>query len=142
MAWGESEQAAQEWLTAVLQEYQSGTGELQTVISPLRQFLMTRYSHIQSVLDLNNALLNLAVVTGQEALDATPSPACRLPPPPSDAGASADPDAGVEGDDEEVQRILREAQEGARDAGPLAPTDAATHVDGGRVNPAPPRVRR
>ena len=142
VAWGESEQAAQEWLTAVLQEYQSGTGELQTVISPLRQFLMTRYSHIQSVLDLNNALLNLAVVTGQEALDATPSPACRLPPPPSDAGASADPDAGVEGDDEEVQRILREAQEGARDAGPLAPTDAATHVDGGRVNPAPPRVRR
>lgn len=142
LAWGDSEQAAQEWLTAMLQEYQSGSGELQSVISPLRQFLTTRYSHISAIHDLNNALLNLSVVTGQEEFDATPSPACRLPPAPTREGdAAAEADATQEGDDEEIQRILREAQQDA-DAGALAPVDAATHVDVRRMNPAPPRVRR
>lgn len=135
-AWGESEAAAEEWLSAMLQEYQSGSGELQQVISPLRQFLTARASHIQATHDLNVALLNLTVTTGQEEFDPRPSPRCAQQ---IAAAAAADAstetstaDASAEEDDE-LARILREAQAGGgADAG----------VDGGALNPATPSGRR
>ncbi|MFO0627783.1 MAG: TolC family protein [Polyangiales bacterium] len=147
-AWGESEAAAEEWLSAVLQEYQSGIGELQQVISPLRQFLTARFSHLQAMHDLNGALLNLAVTTGQESFDARPSARCarQTPATQGDASVAAPVDASAEEEDE-LARILREAQQGPAasvDAGAPAGADVPAVRDAAparpRVNPAaPPR---
>lgn len=147
-AWGESESAAEEWLSAVLQEYQSGTGELQQVISPLRQFLTARFSHLQAIHDLNVALLNLSVTTGQEGFEARPSSQCarQAPAAQSDASVAAPVDASAEEEDE-LARILREAQSAPAasvDAGTPPAADAPPARDATparpRVNPAaPPR---
>jgi hypothetical protein len=148
-AWGESEAAAEEWLSAVLQEYQSGTGELQQVIAPLRQFLTARFSHLQAMHDLNGSLLNLAVTTGQEGFDARPSPRCarQAPALQGDASVVAPVDASAEEEDE-LARILREAQSapgetvdaGAPTGGDVPPTRDVSPARP-RVNPAAP-VRR
>lgn len=140
-AWGESEAAAEEWLSAVMQEYQSGSGELQQVIAPLRQFLTARFSHIQAIFDLNVALLNLDVTTGQEEFDARPSAQCAQTTSQArgDAATTVGVDASVEEEDE-LARILREAQAGAEDAGVAEPRDAAS--DGARLNPTTPSLRR
>jgi outer membrane protein TolC len=140
-AWGESEVAAEEWLSAVLLEYQSGSGELQQVISPLRQFLTTRFSHIQAMYDLNLAVQGLSVTTGHDELDGTPSPRCAAPSPDpavDDAASTTTPEVN----DDEVARILREAQSPPPDAGPPGAVDAGARPDASRMNPMAGRVRR
>lgn len=127
-AWDESERAGYEWFTAIFTEYQAGTGELSSVISPLRQYLTARFSHLQAIYDLDVSLANLAQVTGDPELDGAPEPAC-LHPAAEAPSSTDDADAGVS--ESEIDRILRESQ-GDLDAGaPTAPVDAG-RGDGGR----------
>lgn len=128
-AWDESERAGYEWFTAIFTEYQAGTGELSSVISPLRQYLTARFSHLQAVYDLDVALANLAQVTGDPDLAGAPDPACVHPvetsPPEADAGVS----------ESEIDRILRESL-GEDDAGtPEAHPDAGRSDVPRGVNP-------
>ncbi|MFO0602994.1 MAG: TolC family protein [Polyangiales bacterium] len=133
--WGDAERENYEWFTSVFQEYQAGTGEASAIISPLRQYLQSRASHLQAVSDLNTALAQLAQVTGRDAMDGAPSTHCARP-----AEAAPDTDAGVS--DEEIEALLGQAAEEGADAG--APTDdVATDVaTGGRRDAVTDQPRR
>jgi outer membrane protein TolC len=123
--WGEAERENYEWFTSVFQEYQAGTGEASAIIAPLRQYLQSRASHLQAVSDLNQALAQLAQVTGREAMDGAPAEACARP-----ATAPADPDAGVS--EAEIEALLGESAEASGDAGvdgASVATDVATGED-------------
>lgn len=113
--WADAEREGFEWFTSVFQEYQAGTGEVSSIITPLRQYLQARASHLQSVYDFNVALAQITQVTGREELPGGPDEACVRP------AAAADDDAGVS--DEEMNAILN---------GALAADDAgAEEVDAG-----------
>lgn len=120
--YGLAEAEGYEWFTAVFQEYEAGTGELSSIITPLRQYLQMRFSHLQTVHDYNVALAQLAMATGRDELPGRPDPACVSP---TTVASPSDTDGGVS--EEEINRILNESL-GGEDASVSAPPprDAAT----------------
>lgn len=124
--WGLAEREGYEWFTSVFQEYQAGTGEVSAIITPLRQYLQARASHLEAVSDLNTALAQLAQVTGREAMEGAPAETCARP-----AAVTDDTDAGVS--DEEIEALLHATAE--EDAGvDVVASDVAT---GGRRDAVP-----
>ena len=138
--WGEAEHEAFEWFSSVFQEYQAGTGEASSIISPLQQYLLKRASHLQAAHDFNVALAQLAQATGRFEMPGSPDPSCAAPV----VDTSLD-DAGVS--EEEIERIMNGtlddagAEPEAIDAGVDASSDAGVDVrrDAGRR--APVRAR-
>ncbi len=123
---GRQERWGFQWFTSVFQQFQSGALEIGDVLIPLRQYLTARAGHIQSINDLDTALSQLAMVTGQADLDAHPDEECALPaaaPGPADAAVPGDAE-GVSDDD--IEAILRASE--AVEAPPVvdagAPADA------------------
>mgnify|MGYP000893567600 CR=1 FL=1 len=116
--WGEAEREGYAWFTSVFQEYQSGVGEASSIISPLRQYLQARASHLSATHEFNTALAQLAQVTGREAMEGAASRECTRPAP-----APEDTDAGVS--DEEIEALLASSAE--EDAG--LDLDAAVAAD-------------
>ena len=99
-----------QWFTSVFTQFQSGAVEVGDILSPLRQYLGARAGHIQSIYDLNTALSQLAMVTGEADLSGAPADDCRAPiaaPPSTDAGSGVG-DGGTEEDD--IEAILRASQ--------------------------------
>jgi hypothetical protein len=99
-----------QWFTSVFTQFQSGAVEVGDILSPLRQYLGARAGHIQSIYDLNTALSQLAMVTGEADLSGAPADDCRAPiaaPPSTDAGAGV-AEGGTEEDD--IEAILRASQ--------------------------------
>jgi outer membrane protein, multidrug efflux system len=128
--WGEAEREGFEWFSSVFQEYQAGTGEVSAIISPLRQYLQARASHLQAVYDFNVALAQLTQATGRGEMPGAPDPACVRPPV---ADTLDDGDAGIS--EEELERIMNaslddagaaiEAEDASRDAGSEVRVDAS-----------------
>jgi len=130
-SYGEAESEAYAWFTSVFTAYQSGVGEVATLILPLREYLTSRFNHLQALHDLAVARSQLALVTAHEQMDGRPAASCGLPPAEAtDAGEETD--AAVP--DDEVERLLRESAEPEVDAGGVATPVAA---DAGPLNAQP-----
>ena len=123
-----------QWFTAVFTQFQAGAVEVSDLLSPLRQYLTARAGHIQAINELDAALSQLAMVTGQSDMDGAPSEECRAaatttPSPGAPAGGA---DGGVSEDD--IEAILRASQAveppAAVDAGVRRPV-----ADGGIARP-------
>lgn len=138
-AYAEAEAEAYAWFTSVFTAYQSGVGEVSAFVSPLREYLTSRFNHLQALHDLAVGRSQLALVTGSEAMEGRVSATCGLPPlETTDAGG--DTDAAVP--DEEVERLLRESAEPDVDAGVDARAMATPVAsDAGAVNAQPGLVR-
>ncbi len=137
-AYAEAESEAYAWFTSVFTAYQSGVGEVATLILPLREYLSARFNHLQALHDLAVARSQLALVTAHEVMEGRPAASCGLPPA-EEADAGSETDAAVP--DDEVERLLRESAQPESDAGTVATPVAA---DGGPVNAHPEgsRLRR
>lgn len=99
-----------QWFTAVFTQFQSGAVDVGDILGPLRQYLTARAGHIQAISDLNGALSQLAMVTGQADIEGAPTDDCRPPtvaPQTSDAAVG-----GADGGDPEsdIDAILRASQ--------------------------------
>lgn len=121
-----------QWFTSVFQQFQSGAVEVADLLSPLRQYLTARAGHIQSIHELDTALSQLAMVTGQADIEGAPDADCRAPaaaPPGADAATG---EGGGGASDEDIEAILR-ATEGSD--GPAAVDAGAGRRDGGIARP-------
>lgn len=127
-AWAQGERVAYEWFTAVFTEYQAGASEVSTIVIPLQRYLTTRYSHLESMHDLDVALAQLAQAVGDPDVDARPDPECAA------AVEATAPAPAV--DESEVERILRESLGEGGDAGVAATPDASAEGRGATQSPA------
>jgi len=111
----------------VFQQYQAGGEETSSLVSPLRQYVQLRYSHLQAVFDLDQGLADLAVATGSDEIAGAPIAGCVPPAPGTPSVTHTDGGGAVV--DEEVERLLRESEATVVDAG--ASQAVPTTVDAG-----------
>ena len=125
-AWAEGEGAGYEWFTRVFQGFQSGAVETGDLLTPLQRYLMARFSHLQSIFELDSALSQLAYTTGQADPDGVLDEACLGLPHEREPAPDASATPASEGvGDPEIDAILR-----ATEHGPVA-VDAGTTPDAG-----------
>jgi outer membrane protein TolC len=67
-AYGEAEGLAKRWVATVSAAMSIGTKEEREIIDPLRAYLTNRYNHLQAIMDLDVAMSQLAVSTGDESI--------------------------------------------------------------------------
>jgi outer membrane protein TolC len=67
-AYGEAESLAKRWVATVSAGISIGTKEDKDIIDPLRSFLTNRYNHLQAIMDLDVAISQLSLATGDESV--------------------------------------------------------------------------
>ncbi len=66
--YGEAETLSKRWVASVTAAIGIGTKEERDIIDPLRAFLTNRYNHLQAVMDLDVALSQLSLATGDDSV--------------------------------------------------------------------------
>lgn len=137
-AYNSAERDGSAWFTSVFTSYQSGVGEASTLITPLREYLQARFNHLQATHDLAVARSQLAMVTGVSEMEGTAAGDCVVSP----VTPAPEPDAGAppSGEEDEIERLLRESAQEAGDAG--VATQDATGDSARRLNDAGGAPRR
>jgi len=66
--YGEAEALAKRWVASISASIAVGTREDRDIIDPLRSYLTNRYNHLQAIMDLDVAVSQLSLSTGDESL--------------------------------------------------------------------------
>jgi len=66
--YGEAESLAKRWVASITASIAVGTREDRELIDPLRSYLTNRFNHLQSIMDLDVAISQLSLVTGDESV--------------------------------------------------------------------------
>ncbi|MFW6066876.1 MAG: TolC family protein [Myxococcota bacterium] len=64
-AWAEGEREGRSWFVAAVQAYQVGSAEPRDLVDALKAYFMARYSHLEAIRELNEALAELERVSGR-----------------------------------------------------------------------------
>lgn len=122
-SYAETESAAYALFTTAFQEYQSGVGDSNAALDPLREYLTQRYNHLQAIFDYDSARAALAQVSGTDAL-AGRSECAEPVAAGEDAGATTT--AETQDNQDEINALLRATGDGLDAAvGGDAASDAA-----------------
>lgn len=66
--YGEAHQIAKRWVASVSAAIGIGTKEDKDIIDPLRSYLTNKYNHLQAIMDLDVAVSQLSVATGDDSI--------------------------------------------------------------------------
>ena len=66
--YGEAESLAKRWVASISASIAVGTREDRDLIDPLRSYLTNRYNHLQSIMDLDVAVSQLSLATGDDSI--------------------------------------------------------------------------
>ncbi len=66
--YGEAESLAKRWVASITASIAVGTREDREIIDPLRSYMTNRYNHLQAIMDLNVAISQLSLATGDESI--------------------------------------------------------------------------
>jgi len=66
-SYGEAEQFAKRWVATISSAIAVGTREERELVDPLRSYLNDRFAHLQALMDLDVAVSQLAIATGDES---------------------------------------------------------------------------
>lgn len=74
VTWGESHKIARRWFVSAAQGYQVGTTSPKELIDGVKAYFKARFSHLQSIHDLNSAVAALEFASGSPVIDAAQWP--------------------------------------------------------------------
>jgi hypothetical protein len=66
-AWDKAEHIDKQWISIVQDHIDLGTWDERALLWPLRQYADARVAHLTALMDYNNAMSNLAMVSGWDS---------------------------------------------------------------------------